>query len=247
MLRQLEQQFVDALSLDLAPVAVTFCEHLPQGIPRFQGTVPAGCRFWKLAATRPAGRSAFYTVPADHHNCPVGSYTHNIDLGAARAHELGSVLTLFAQIGYVKPEEVPHIPRWETAPTAIVYSRLADAAATPDVVVFALPPSAAMRLNEAALACGVAAGVEPLSRPTCMAIPLASGKGATMSFGCVGNRVYTELPDSHVYMMVRGKDLGPLATSLVTIIEANAQLDAYHRGRKQSLTDEPATQDGPAS
>jgi uncharacterized protein (DUF169 family) len=238
MLRQLEQQFVDALTLDLAPVAVTFRDQIPQGVPRFRGTVPAGCRFWKLAATRPAGRSAFFTVPADHHNCAVGSYTHNIDLAAARAHELGDVLTLFADIGYVKPEEVPLIPRWGSTPAAIVYSRLADADATPDVVVFVLRPAAAMLLNEAAKASGVASGLEPLSRPTCMAVPLANAKGATMSFGCVGNRVYTDLPDSHIYMMVRGEDLTALAASLVTIRAANAQLDAYHRGRKQSLTDE---------
>jgi uncharacterized protein (DUF169 family) len=245
MLRQLEQQFLDGLTMDLPPVAVTFRDRIPPGVPKFQGTVPAGCRFWKLAATRPAGRSAFYTVPSDHHNCPVGSYTHNIDLTGARAQELGGVLTLFAQIGYVKPEEVPLIPRWESTPAAIVYSRLSDAQA-PDVVVFVLRPDAAMLLNEAARASGVASGLEPQSRPTCMAIPLASGKGTTMSFGCVGNRVYTDLPDSHIYMMVRGQDLAPLAASLVTILSANAQLDAYHRGRKQSLTDE-SHPDGPAS
>jgi uncharacterized protein (DUF169 family) len=238
MLRQLEQQFVDALTLDLAPVAVTFCEQIPQGVPKFRGTVPAGCRFWKLAATRPAGRSAFYTVPADHHNCAVGSYTHNIDLAAARAHELGEVLTLFANIGYVQPEEVPLIPRWSSTPAAIVYCRLADADGPPDVVVFVLRPAAAMLLNEAAKASGVASGLEPLSRPTCMAVPLASARGATMSFGCVGNRVYTDLPDSHIYMMVRGADLTALAASLITIGSANAQLDAYHRERRQSLTDE---------
>lgn len=238
MLRQLEQQFVDTLTLDLVPVAVSFRDQIPQGVPPFRGTVPAGCRFWKLAATRPAGRSAFYTVPADHHNCAVGSYTHNIDLAAARAHELGEILTVFANIGYVKPEEVPLIPRWSSTPAAIVYSRLADGATPPDVVVFVLRPAAAMLLNEAARASGVASGLEPLSRPTCMAVPLTSARGATMSFGCVGNRVYTDLPDSHVYMMVRGADLTALAASLLTIAAANAQLDAYHRERKKSLTDE---------
>ena len=30
-------------------------------------------------------------------------------------------------------------------------------------------------------------------------------------------------------------------------LPANAQLDAYHRGRKQSLTDEPPAENGPAS
>jgi len=240
MLRQLEKRFVDALTLDCTPVAVSFCEQVPQSVPKFQGTVPAGCRFWKVAAARPAGKSAFYTLPADHHNCPIGSYTHHIDLGPERANELGDVLQLFVKIGYVKPEQVSQIPRWKTNPAAIVYSRLGDAAALPDVAVFVLRPDAAMLLNEAAKASGVESGLEPLARPTCMAVPAAAATGATMSFGCVGNRIYTELPESHVYMMVRGSDLDTVAASLTTINAANAQLAAYHQARKQSLTDERA-------
>lgn len=237
-MRELEQRFVDALALDCTPVAVTFCKQAPQNVPRFQGVVPAGCRFWKLAAERPPESSTFYTLPADHHNCPIGSYTHHIDLPDERAHELGDVLQLFASIGYVKPEEVPHIPRWQTTPAAIVYSRLGDAAAPPDVVVFVLRPAAAMLLNEAVKASKVVSGLEPLGRPTCMAIPAAAAKGATMSFGCVGNRIYTELPESHIYMMVPGSDLETVGASLITITAANAQLAAYHRARKKSLTDE---------
>jgi uncharacterized protein (DUF169 family) len=240
MLRALEERFTQALSLDLAPVAVTFCQEVPDDVPRFVGTVPAGCRFWKLAAAGPPGKSVFYTLPSDHHNCPVGSYTHRIDLAADRAHELTDVLRLFDQIGYVKSEEVPQIPRWSTPPAAIRYSRLGDAVEPPDVVVFALRPAAAMLLNEAARGAGVASGVEPLARPTCMAIPVAASRGATLSFGCVGNRVYTELPESHVYMMVRGGDLAALAGGLVTVQAANAQLGAFHQSRKQSLTDERA-------
>jgi uncharacterized protein (DUF169 family) len=240
MSRDLEERFTRALSLDLAPVAVTFCHQVPDDVPRFVGTVPAGCRFWKLAADGPPGKSAFYTLPSDHHNCPLGSYTHGIELPPDRAHELTDGLRLFDQIGYVKPDEVPQIPRWPKPPAAIRYSRLADAVAPPDVVVFALRPGAAMLLNEAAKASGVASGLEPLSRPTCMAIPAAASKGTTTSFGCVGNRVYTDLPDSHIYMMVRGSDLAALAGALTTVQAANAELDAFHHARKQSLTDERA-------
>lgn len=240
MLRKLEQQFIDALTLDTAPVGVSFHAQVPRGIPKFHGTVPAGCRFWAIAAARPAGSSAFHTLPSDHFNCAIGSHTHQIDLPTERAHELGDVLALFATIGYVRPEEVPQIPRWRTAPAAVSYCRLGDARELPDVVVFALRPAAAMLLHEAAMAGGVAAGLPPLARPTCMAVPAAAAKGATMSLGCIGNRVYTELPDSHIYMMLPGGDLDAVAASLAAIQAANAQLDAYHRGRKQTLLDERA-------
>jgi len=62
------------------PVAVTFLDTQPEGIEKFSGTELAGCTFWRLAA---AGR-AFYTVPADHFNCAVGAYTHNVHLPPER-------------------------------------------------------------------------------------------------------------------------------------------------------------------
>jgi uncharacterized protein (DUF169 family) len=74
-------------------------------------------------------------------------------------------------LGYVKPEEVPQIPRLAKGPKAIVYSPLADAPVDPDVVLFALRPAAAMLLQEAAGRAGVGTGAPALGRPTCMAPP----------------------------------------------------------------------------
>src|SRR5687768_6247561 len=108
----LSARLSSALALDRAPVAVSFCAAVPDGVRRFMGQVPSGCSFWSLAATAPAGRSAFYTLPGDHFGCPVGSYTHNIDLPAERAGELTDVLGFMTGLGYLKMEEVPGIPRW---------------------------------------------------------------------------------------------------------------------------------------
>ncbi len=77
------------------------------GIPKFSGTEPAGCSFWRLAAAW----STFYTVPADHFNCAVGAYTHNIQLPPDRVQETETMLGMMFHIGYVRPEEVPGIPR----------------------------------------------------------------------------------------------------------------------------------------
>ncbi|HVO31166.1 MAG TPA: DUF169 domain-containing protein, partial [bacterium] len=173
---------------------------------------------------------------ADHHNCPIGSHTHNIPLPANRAHELSDVLGTMSKIGYLKMEEVPKIPVWNDSPGAVVYARLADAPVKPDVVMFATRPGAAMLLGEAAQAAGCAAPHEPLGRPTCMSIPAAAKGGATMSTGCIGNRVYTDLPDTHAYMALRGADLEKVAASLETILSANETLSGYHRDRKARLT-----------
>jgi len=226
----LEGTLTRLLGLDRAPVAVTFCESEPTGVQKFTGQVPSGCSFWKLAA----GGAPFYTVPSDHYNCPIGSFTHNIALPKERENELTEVLGLMAQIGYVKLEEVPQIPRWSKKPAAIVYARLAQTPLPPDVVIVAASARAAMLLTEASIAAGTSSGMT-LPRPTCMAIAAAYGKGMTLSLACIGNRVYTDLPDDEIYGMIRGTDLDSVVGALGKIASANDQLTSYHEGRKLKL------------
>ena len=69
-----------------------------------------------------------------------------------------------------------------------------------------------------------------------MAIPAAAGHGTTLSLACIGNRVYTDVPDSDVYVMLRGADLEAIVAALPTIARANAELASFHRQRRQTLS-----------
>ena len=71
-----------------------------------------------------------------------------------------------------------------------------------------------------------------VGRPTCAAIPavMQSGRTAT-NLGCIGNRVYTELPDDELYFAIAGLQLEPIVEKLVTITHANDELEKFHRGR----------------
>jgi uncharacterized protein (DUF169 family) len=229
--RAIEQGMMKSLGLQKRPVAVKFLDAPPAGIEKFEGTEPSGCSFWRLAAQ---GRT-FYTVPSDHYNCPIGSYTHNIPLPPERAKELEQTLGLMVQIGYVKMEEVPAIPRVPRTPGAVVYSPLADSPVEPDVAIFSGLASQIMILQEAAQRAGVAAQFPVLGRPTCMALPASMAQGSVVSSGCVGNRVYTGLGDGEMYVVVRAKDLPSIAKELDTVVGANRQLEQFHQERKQSL------------
>jgi uncharacterized protein (DUF169 family) len=229
--RALEQRITKLLGLRKRPVAVKFQDVAPSNVEKFTGTEPSGCSFWRLAA----GGRTFYTVPSDHYNCPIGSYTHNISLPPERAQELDQTLGLMVQIGYVKMEEVPGIPRLPQMPGVVVYSPLADAPVAPDVVLFAGPASQIMLFNEAAQRAGRAAQLPMLGRPTCMALPAAMAHGTIISSGCIGNRVYTGLADGEMYAVVPGSDLARLADELETVADANAQLAQYHQSRRESL------------
>lgn len=230
----LEQRIMRSLNLRKRPVAVKFQiaqDAVPVGVEKFTGTEPSGCSFWRLAA---AGRT-FYTVPADHYNCPIGSYTHNIALPPERAKELDQTLGLMVQIGYVKMEEVPGIPRLPKMPGAIIYSPLGSSPSAPDVVLFAGPAAEIMVLNEAAQRAGIAAEIPMLGRPTCMGLPAAMAHGTIVSSGCIGNRVYTDLGEGELYAIVRASDLPRIVDELDTVVAANTQLSQYHRSRRESL------------
>jgi uncharacterized protein (DUF169 family) len=232
--RNLESQFTKALSLRTRPVAVRFHSAPPVNVIKFTGTEPSGCSFWRVAA----GGRTFYTVPADHYNCPIGSYTHNISLPPDRAKELDQTLGLMTQIGYLKTEEVPGIPRLAAEPAAIIYSPLAEAPFAPDVIIFSGSPARMMLLQEAAIRAGRAAQLPVLGRPTCMSLPAAIGNGAVMSTACIGNRIYTGLNDSELYVTIRGKDLESIADELSTTVNGNSHLAAYHSERRAQLSTE---------
>jgi uncharacterized protein (DUF169 family) len=232
--RAMERQLRESLGLTRRPVAIAFRDAPPAGVKQFGGSEPSGCSFWRLAMD---GR-AFYTVPSDHYNCPVGSHTHNIPLPGERAGELPQVLQIMTGLGYLRMEEVPGIPRLPTTPGAIVYAPLGDTPVDPDVVMFVGPPGRVMLLQEAAIRAGVSSGVPLLGRPTCMALPAALSGGAVASTGCIGNRVYTDAGDDELYVAVAGRDVARVAAEAETIAKANATLADYHRGRRTSLASE---------
>jgi uncharacterized protein (DUF169 family) len=227
----LEDALVSALG-PLRLIAVSYLSAAPAGVEKFSGTVPSGCSFWSLAASG----GGFYTVPDDHLNCPVGSYTHAIDLPADRASELEQTLSLMAGIGYVRLEEVPSIPRLSKTPAFIYYAPLAKAAVEPDVIIAAGRPGPLMRLQEASARAGAASQLPLLGRPTCMALPAAMAHGSVMSTGCIGNRVYTGLGDDELYLMIPGPRLGDVVRELAVITTANDTLLQYHQQRRATLT-----------
>lgn len=227
-----ESRFGTHLRLARRPVAVTFLDAEPAGVARFSGSQPSGCSFWRLAAE---GR-VFYTLPGDHFNCAVGAYTLNIPLSKEREQETEQTLNLMFSVGYIRPEDVPGIPRLEKTPVATVFAPLGDTPVSPSVVLFACRPSAAMLLNEAAMRVGSGGALPPLGRPSCMALPAALAKGTVSSLGCAGNRVYTGLGEDELYVAVPGADLEKVASALETIVSANRAIGAYARGRRSELS-----------
>lgn len=121
----------DLLRLTSAPVAISFTDAPPPGVPHVGATEPAGCGYWRRAAEG----EVFYTVADDHKRCPVGAHTHHVTLSPAEEQELMALVGTMVELSYLKMEEVPMIPRRRTPLRVATYAPLADSAAPPDVVL----------------------------------------------------------------------------------------------------------------
>jgi len=218
----------ELLDLRNQPVAVAFSDAPPEGLPHVEEIAPSGCTYWKYAA---AGR-AFYTEAADHTGCPVGAFTHGVELSEEQQQELQGLVGTMVELEYLDAEEVPGIPHREETFGFASYAPLADAPFAADAVLVSGTARQMMLLAEAAQSAGAACETSMVGRPTCAAIPavMESGRSAT-NLGCIGNRVYTEIPDDELYFIFAGGQLEPIVEKLETIVHANRELEAFHRAR----------------
>jgi uncharacterized protein (DUF169 family) len=222
----------DLLGLKWRPVAVAFRPTAPAGISRVEDPKPAGCAYWRLAADG----AVFYTEASDHYNCPIGAYTHGLDLPQEKAKELESTIGTMVGIEYMRTEEIPDIPRVAKPFGVVVYAPIIDSPCDPDVVLVRGNAKQVMLLGEASRAVGVGSEVVTMGRPTCAMIPMAMQSGCGVnSFGCIGNRVYTELGDAELYYAIPGPRLEAVVDKLDTIIRANRQLEAWHQERSSCV------------
>ena len=222
---------IELLGLKRQPVAVKFQDKPPQGVPRVDQRAPSGCTYWKYAAE---GRT-FYTEAADHYGCPIGSFTHGINLPAETAKELEGVVGMMVSSQYIDPNEVAGIPRRTSKFGVVVYAPLGLASFEPDVVLIAGTAKQMMVLWEAMHAAGITGQSSLMGRPTCAAIPavMQSGQAAT-SLGCIGNRQYTELGDDELYCVIAGAQFDAVVQKLATVVHANRELERFHVARMSS-------------
>ena len=222
------QQLADFLGLKRTPVAVTFMAAAPANVPRVSAAEPSSCTYWKRASDG----QTFYTETADQLNCPIGAYTHGVDMPPAQQAELQAVVKTMVGLGYLRMEEVPNIPRRDSRFGIAVYAPLERATGQPDVVLVCGNAKQIMLLEEAAHAAGVGSGASLMGRPTCAALPMAmQTQRGVASLGCIGNRVYTEMADDQLYYALPGKHLAAVVAKLAEIVNANRELEKYHRAR----------------
>jgi uncharacterized protein (DUF169 family) len=220
-----------ALNLTQPPIAICLTNDLPAGVAQWIGPIPAGCRFWQEAATR-----TFATTAADHERCAIGQYTHGLEMSPGAATDLGDALKVFADLTYVRPEDIAAIPVLENKTRYVIYGPLADAPLAPDVVMLFVRADQTLILSEASQQ--LEGGLPPaMGRPACAVVPQARNTGrSALSLGCCGARAYLDVltPDVALYA-VPGASIAAFAERIAALAQANTVLTKFHQIRRRDI------------
>jgi uncharacterized protein (DUF169 family) len=228
---QLANRLSTSLKLRQAPVAVSFSDSVPAGMRTHEGRVPAGCRFWQNAAS-----SAFATSSADHNLCVIGIHTHNMQSSPAQQADLMDALKVFADLSYVRPEDVAAIPVLKSKPEVVIYSPLASCTAAPAVVLLFVDASQTLLLSEATQQ--VENQNPPaMGRPGCAVIPQVANTGvAALSLGCCGARAYLDvLTEDVAIFAIPGSKLEAYVQRIEALASANVVLAKFHQIRRRDV------------
>jgi uncharacterized protein (DUF169 family) len=210
----LATSLTESLRLLAPPIAITFTDEAPAGVPAFDapmsapaddgrtGRVPAGCVFWMRGAEK-----TFSTVSADHGNCSVGSVTH----GFKTLEEVGNNSDVAALLdsGWVTMDVVPQIPVVTQKPGAVVYGPLAETPVDPDVILLRVNGKQMMTISDAW------PGLRIEGKPQCHIVAIAKEQGEpAASVGCALSRVRTGMNVAEMTMAIPGAKLAEFTASL---------------------------------
>jgi uncharacterized protein (DUF169 family) len=220
-----------ALHLTQPAVALCLAQELPAGVEPWVGDVPAGCRFWQEAGAR-----VFATSAGDHERCSIGQYTHNLAMSPASATDLADALAVFANLTYVREQDVAAIPVLASKPQYVIYGPLAEIPLAPDVVLLFVRADQTLILSEASEQ--LEGGLPPaMGRPACAIVPHARNTGrSALSLGCCGARAYLDILSNDVALYaIPGATLEAFAERIVALAKANQILTKFHQIRRSDV------------
>lgn len=240
---EISASLTENLRLTQPPVAIAFADSIPAGIETWSGAIPAGCRFWQEAARR-----VFATAPGDHAFCSIGQYTHNLDVTSTA--DLTTALKVFADLTYVREQDLAMIPVLGRKAKHVIYGPLASIPVAPDVVMLFVRADQTLILSEASQQ--IENGLPPaMGRPACAIVPQASNTGrSALSLGCCGARAYLDvLTDDVALYAIPGASIGAFAERIAALAKANGILSQFHRIRRQQIESgkSPSIQDSLAA
>src|SRR6201996_7041440 len=230
-LPQLAADLTAALGLQQPPVAISFTNTLPTDLTAFSGRVAAGCKFWEEGA-----KAVFATSASDHNLCAIGVHTHTLQPSPAQQADLIDALKVFADLDYVRPQDLALIPVLDSQPAYVIYEPLAQATSSPDVVMLFVNAGQTLILSEAVQQVE-SQNAPAMGRPACAVVPQVVNSGrAALSLGCCGARAYLDnLTDGVALFAIPGSKLEAYAGRIAALAKANSVLSKFHHIRRTEV------------
>jgi uncharacterized protein (DUF169 family) len=157
-------------------------------------------------------------------------------MSPAAATDLQDALKVFADLTYVRPEDLAAIPVLEAKAKYVVYGPLGEGPLPPDVVLLFVRANQTLILSEASQQ--MEGGLPPaMGRPACAAVPQARNTGrSALSLGCCGARAYLDvLTDDVALYAVPGASIAAFTERVAALSKANALLMEFHQIRRKDI------------
>ncbi len=152
-------------------------------------------------------------------------------------------LKVFADLGYVRPEDVPQIPVLKKQPKYVTYAPLAKSPLPPDVILLFVRADQTLILSEATQQLENE-NAPAMGRPACAVVAQVMNTGRpAMSLGCCGARAYLDcFTNENAIFAIPGSKLEAYVDRIRTLTKANSVLSQFHRLRRTQI----ATGDRPS-
>ncbi|HKZ40327.1 MAG TPA: DUF169 domain-containing protein [Candidatus Hodarchaeales archaeon] len=223
---QLSKDLKSSLGLQANPMAINFLHKKPD-TTTFSSKVPpptedgrtgkvsAGCVFWMHGSER-----TFATVPEDHYNCSVGSFTHGLKTLAEVQNNKD--IAAIVECEWVSPEIFPQIPHIKEKFEYIQYGPLSDVKSQPDVVFLRINGKGLMILKDAF------PNIRIEGKPQCHIVPIAKESGEiAVSSGCMLSRVRTGMTSNEMTVAIPGGKVQEVMRTIQATCEIDNKVAVY--------------------
>lgn len=234
--KDLAIEITDQLGLAHPPVGVAIVDKLPSGIKALSKPMISACSLW-----REAEQGTFFAAGAAHFGCAVGAHVMGFALDEGTQLQLMGAVGLMSQVGYLDKSEVPNIPRIAKAGAGAVYGPLAEFPLEALCAVVWVTPAQAMFLGEALQTTAWMEGRGPagafFGRPACSALArTANTQQESLSLGCAGMRMFTDIAPSLALFVIPGNALLTLVDKLDQTAGCTGAMLSHYTSKKDAFT-----------
>ena len=230
----LVQLLADRLRIEIPPVGMSFVEERPAGVAPLYRDPPSFCSLWRLAELR-----VFYATAEQHDGCGIGGVVSGFRSPVGREDELAALLTELCEVEVGTAEEIARTARFQPSGCVsepaherggVIYGPIWKMPVEPDLALMwaTLPQMGVIQEIVGKIMWRDNPQGAVFTRPACGVLPIAHEHQRTaLSLGCIGMRLYTEMPAYLFLVAMHPSELPKLEQGLESRDDIAERLEHY--------------------